>query len=172
MRMVKNSFFPVDQNGSSMLDLAITLPLILILISGLIDLGIMLRHKNIATLAVRNGARIAAATSYDDRLTACQSLSESVRCDLTSYVNPSLLQSSAKTTCEFLSTNGLKPADWTVDIQTINSSTQLQEDNLTLQAIQVSVTNQPGKSCFLCLEYFFPSLSMGAEILFSVETNC
>jgi Flp pilus assembly protein TadG len=59
----KKAFHPRRENGATMVEFAIILPLFIILIFGIIEFGLLLYNKGIITHAAREGAR--AGVIYD-----------------------------------------------------------------------------------------------------------
>jgi hypothetical protein len=55
-----------SQSGAELIEVALTLPLLLLVLLGIIEFGIMFREYEIITNAAREGARIRVLPAYDD----------------------------------------------------------------------------------------------------------
>jgi Flp pilus assembly protein TadG len=58
-----------NQNGASMVEFALVLPVLLLLIFGMIEFSVMLYDKAMLTNASREGARLGILYDYPDRIT-------------------------------------------------------------------------------------------------------
>ncbi len=55
-----------QERGAELIEMALVLPLLLLIIMGIIDFGFMFREMNVVTNAAREGARTGILPSYDD----------------------------------------------------------------------------------------------------------
>jgi len=67
-----------NRKGQSMVELALVLPVLLMLICGIIEFGWIFSNKILANNACREAARYAAVHFYDDGLTAIQTYADSI----------------------------------------------------------------------------------------------
>jgi Flp pilus assembly protein TadG len=106
----------LGEHGSELIELAIALPILLLVIAGIMDFGFLFERYEVVTNAAREGARMAVLTGYscDNTLTS----------DVGSRVQT------------YLSTSGL------TDTPTVNcgTSTQTLPSGLTVQVATVTVT--------------------------------
>jgi Flp pilus assembly protein TadG len=52
------------QSGQAVIELALTLPLLLVIVMGIFDFGLMFQHYEVVTNAAREGARVAVLPNY------------------------------------------------------------------------------------------------------------
>ena len=55
-----------QERGAELIEMALVLPLLLLIIMGIIDFGFMFREMNVVTNAAREGARTGILPAYDD----------------------------------------------------------------------------------------------------------
>jgi Flp pilus assembly protein TadG len=55
-----------QERGAELIEMALVLPLLLLIIMGIIDFGFMFREMNVVTNAAREGARTGILPDYDD----------------------------------------------------------------------------------------------------------
>ena len=55
-----------QERGAELIEMALVLPLLLLIIMGIIDFGFMFREMNVVTNAAREGARAGILPGYDD----------------------------------------------------------------------------------------------------------
>src|SRR6202140_2539512 len=53
-----------SQSGQAVIELALTLPLLLVVVMGIFDFGLMFQHYEVVTNAAREGARVGVLPSY------------------------------------------------------------------------------------------------------------
>jgi Flp pilus assembly protein TadG len=87
-KLIKNFLFNEDK-GATAVELAIILPLVLILIFGIIEFGLLLYNKNIITHATREGARVGVVYSQP-RITFSQ-----IQNEVNQYIEDKLISFSS-----------------------------------------------------------------------------
>jgi hypothetical protein len=70
--------FPRNKKGQSMVELALVLPVLLLILCGIIEFGWIFSNTILANNACREAARYAAVHFYDDGLTAVQTYADSI----------------------------------------------------------------------------------------------
>src|ERR1700686_5119987 len=53
-----------SQSGQAVIELALTLPLLLVVVMGIFDFGLMFQHYEVVTNAAREGARVGVLPNY------------------------------------------------------------------------------------------------------------
>lgn len=169
--------------GAALVELALILPLLLLVIGGIWDYSDMVRQSTLILLATRNGARNAGATAGATAWCGRPSSSTSCRCDDSECLNDSdpVLKTSLTTTCAFLANagaygaSGLRPSDWLV---TSNSEPYAIEvpDSTALNRREVTVSVSPSvsssKRCLLCWLPALRSTYLRAQSTFSLQVRC
>ncbi len=55
-----------DERGAALVELALSLPLLLVVIGGIVDFGFLFQRYEVVTNAAREGARLASLPGYDE----------------------------------------------------------------------------------------------------------
>jgi Flp pilus assembly protein TadG len=55
----------IEERGAALVEFALTLPLLLVVIAGIVDFGFVFQRQEVITNAVREGARLAVLPGYD-----------------------------------------------------------------------------------------------------------
>ncbi len=165
----------LSTHGASLTEFAIVLPILLVVISGVVDYGLSLQRLAVISTAAREGARAAAAYSLEDGDSGKPGFPERFcpgtfrppdqkYCNLNSpaYANcesrPNTLECLAQNTAEnFLSSAGLHVDDWEVSTETCiaaeppPSAGEVPDPPGSFKAVRVSIHRRPGiKPCIIC----------------------
>jgi Flp pilus assembly protein TadG len=98
-----------DERGAALVEFALTLPLLLVVIAGVVDFGLVFQRQEVITNAAREGARLAALPGYDDA---------AVESRVRTYVQQGLSMSNAALTAAMPTTGGVtvQPQNITVPL--------------------------------------------------------
>jgi Flp pilus assembly protein TadG len=82
----------IGEKGAAVVEFAVVLPLLLLILFGIIEFGVLLYDKAVITNASREGARAAIVYGYDPNLEQIQRLSDAeISAVVTSYVSAKLI---------------------------------------------------------------------------------
>lgn len=152
-----------SESGVSITELAIVLPVLVILITGIIDVGIGLRDIQVVTDAARNSAlRASRSILTRPNLVAdppqctseniSTSISEFTDCTEKSVANLTRIQTSAWTeACHYLDETGLDKSMWRIGVRVANEL----EDNQAVGLVTVRIEAvEDRQNCFFCATPF------------------
>lgn len=128
-----------NSRGAALIELAMTFPVVLLIVLGTIHCSIVLREANMIVEASRHGARSAAAQSgLDPTNTGSAPLSYNATCsNITSPVSANkTVNAAAIASCNYLNLSGLVGSEWNINVQ-IGTLT---EDVTTLYTITVTIS--------------------------------
>lgn len=151
---LRNKRDNASQKGISSLELVIILPLLVILSTGLIDLGIMLRSHRVLAGAVRTGgfraSRIQIAPTA--RLN-CGAAATIFKCEkFSTKVSVGIKANGAKAVCNSLALNGLNKEDFNVEARIVGRKINLNSVSVRVPYIHLKTFLKPGhKACTICL---------------------
>lgn len=167
-----------DERGVSLLELAIFLPLILLIIAGVVDYGFALREIQVISSAAREGARIAAthARLHPVSCNDAKAPESGIRCDtasstsLTIGAGDSVAIAAKKGACGFVRNSGLDPAEWVVKSKVPAPVT---EDGAEFDIVTIDIRRSPdAPACLLCWESFLEALKPQSQSTFALEARC
>lgn len=170
-----------DSSGVSLIELALVLPLIILLVTGLVDFGIKINAIKEISAVARHSARVAASHPRRVRLqTRAATLCSDPAAPIISGACPPLQGTGAtillndpvttaayKTACNSLSAAHLDPSNWRVEAQV----RETQEDNGLFQTIRVSI-ERINDECFICYDRLSDMFKATTESGFVLEENC
>ena len=84
------------QSGAEVIEFALTLPLLLLVVLGIIEFGFLFQQYEVVTNAAREGARIAVLPTYSANATATET---NVRARVNQYLTAGGLSTAAATIC-------------------------------------------------------------------------
>ena len=172
LRHIKH--LPSDERGVSFVELAIFLPVLLLIIAGVVDYGFALREVQVIASAAREGARIAASHSRVNKVPCSDKKSPvtGVACDGTLKIaNTDPVDVTAKkSACSFIRTSGLTSTDWLV---TAAVPAPVIEDATAFDVVTVSIERNPkSNACILCWESILEAFRARTESTFTLESAC
>jgi Flp pilus assembly protein TadG len=94
------------QSGAEIIEFALTLPLLLLVVLGIIEFGFLFQQYEVVTNAAREGARIAVLPTYSANATATEA---NVRARVNQYLTAGGLSTASATIC---GGGGTCPGDW------------------------------------------------------------
>lgn len=158
-----------NQGGAVMIEFAIALPLLMLMISGVANLGSMLWQIQQFSDAARHGARIAANRSNDAPARSCSNLGDP----------NSLAYIARQASMNYINGNNLDNMGWwddpipsIVSVSWSDGATRFPQSgaaNYIKVRIQTSATTT---NCVLCYGNMLSYLNVGVESLFLVEGAC
>lgn len=175
--------FLTDSSGISLLELALTLPLVILVVSGFIDFGIKINTiKDVAGVS-REAARIAAAHArtgrYHDETRspiACYEQDKPIisgTCQQASF--DAILKNDSVTVAAFKAAcSGLKEVKSDLSVwKVVSRVNAISEDNssATFQLVQVAIERE-GEDCLICYERLSELFKAKAEANFILEEPC
>lgn len=176
------------EGGVGLAELVIVLPIAILLISGLIDLGIALHQTELAADISRSAARTAAIVTFEDDFYSPQDPRPRYSCPPPA-VTPaceadwSLFETSmnctsgedtvsclsAKEAIAGLEAAALKPDEWQVNARVCD----LDVSGQLIPSVQVDIRrNEDSSGCILCLHQYLGAGASAARALFAVEGAC
>ena len=148
-----------NEEGVSILEFAAVLPVLVVLIVGLVEVGGALHRAQVVTEAAREGARV--ATSIAAPPANAKSCST-----LMTELGKSALQSADK----YLTDNSLNGDAWQVVLP--NAPAWRCESGTPFPFYEVTVQRNPAmKACLLCSGGLFDDLAPGARSSFRLKDN-
>ena len=166
MRVVNRSN---TERGVSILELALTLPVFMIIVGGMVDLGVTFRNMQVISEAASYGARSAATRAYNNGV---GNLSCNVVVDV-----------ARGATEEFLTNAGfeltrIEGQDETIVWQ-VGSQVIVDDEGVpgtpgaltNLQLIEVSIVHRE-RDCLICASRMFDNLNLATESSFALENSC
>jgi len=182
-----------NEKGVSFIEMAISLPLIVIFVAGIIDYGVGLRTINSISAASRAGARFAAKHSAPvfnmsgvvANPPACGTGVAGGQCsgpNANISVNASITDAAFQAACNYLHNDGLG-SGFLVDVDIENTTVanlQASISNPNPTTIKVTVRKDSGgdanaKFCLVCAEHFVPGMkadSIKSEATFLLDGSC
>lgn len=168
----------IEDRGLSLLELALILPVIIILISGILEYGWALREIQSASFSAREGSRLAASYSHagnmscDNGPTPPSPIScESFNGNYEIRTGDSVIVAANKATCASLQNSRLDLADWQVKTEI----RKICEDRSLFYLANVQIDQSPGaNSCLLCWRRIIsvPTSNYHSESSFALEGRC
>ena len=171
--------FHNNQRGSTLLELAILLPVVGFLIAGIFTYGSGLREIQVVHTAAREGARITASRTRGVSGMLCVDPANPVwdiPCNGTAAQlrienTDSAVAIARKSACSYLQSASLDATAWDV-VPTIETASDL-GDSSSFQGVRVRVSRTAGsKPCILCFNELFASLTQQGESFFILEGSC
>ncbi|MFN8392208.1 MAG: TadE family protein [Bdellovibrionota bacterium] len=175
--------FPfVQEHGVSLLELAIFLPIIVLLVAGVIDYGSALREVQAISSASREGARIAASHARIHSLRICNAghkpsvgtCANPGTGDFQIAATDAINDAARKAACGFIASSGLNGADWQVSAVVPDAnSPKYTVDNMSFQMIHVTVEKtDAARKCILCWDRLLDAFKAKADSSFTLESPC
>ena len=168
----KYKYKDIGENGASLIELAIVLPVLFLLVAGMVDIGFKVGKVKTVATATRHAARI--ASSYSKNLASPPPCGEAIRevCPAgntaTTIAAGTLTEVARDAACNYLKSNGLSPEGWIVDVPLPN---HVFEDGQEFSTTTVGLEPASDR-CFICyqrvLSFFRPSSSS----TFVLEGGC
>ena len=159
-----------SEDGVSLLELAIMLPVIMLLISGMIDMGFAINRVKSVVSASRQAARVAA--SHSKFLAAPVECGTPIasNCAQLAAMNtpPSVTEIAASAACQYIDNNAPPQENWDVDIP---QPQQIAEDGVIFSTSSVRIT-YVGRRCFVCIHELFGSFEPTSSSSFVLEGVC
>ena len=171
-----------SERGVSILELALILPVALILIAGLIDIGIKINRVKTVATAARHAARIAA--SHSKSLSSIAACGDPISLACAAADNP--VQSSSTTgtgvphdaACNFLRSANYNSEDWRVIVQRPTDIGAVEDGfgesvdaNRKFYLVSVQVERLENK-CLVCYDQIFKMLYPRSSSSFVLEGMC
>ena len=158
------------EKGASFIEAAISIPLLLLLTAGLVDIGNLERKKLLSLDAIHFASRAAGAHAFNNPATAgCGSvlgnINNYVVCNNANYTNPTVHELAIQTACEYYTQNSEDAADWQVSAQT----QELTFDGVGMFVLHISTEWIKTPTCVACWEALFDSKKIASEQHFLVE---
>ncbi len=173
---VKSNFFQIDsslrtgEDGVSFIELAISLPLIVVFVAGVIDFGIGMRSLSSISSASRAGARFAAkhsSPSPNNPIPFCGGEINNYSCSgnlIQVGSSSSITHAARDAACNYLKNDGLSDG-FLVDVSIESSGVNLEQSisSPDPRSIRVTVKKDLGgdpdsKFCLVCAEKFLPGM--------------
>ncbi len=165
--------------GSTLVELAMLLPIIGFLIAGIFTYGSGLREIQVIHTAAREGARITASQTRKVSGMRCDDPANpvwNIPCNGTAtelqVTNADTAAAVArKSACNYIQSASLDASAWDVipSIETVADS----GDSKSFQGVRVQVTRRvDSKPCILCFNQLFASLTQRGESFFILEGSC
>ncbi len=179
---MERPYFTVrSERGVSLLELAIVIPVIVLIVAGIVDYGFALREIQLISSASREGARIAAAHSRINHMAGgvrlpCKSgksPASGVRCDaadLTVQPTDPVANAAQKGACSFMKNSGLNLGDWSVESD-VPDSVEFEGAKFDVVTVKIKKKTEATK-CILCWGSLLEAFRPQAESSFNLETNC
>jgi len=169
-----------SDSGISMLELALVLPLTLVLIGGIVDYGFALREVQAISSAAREAARMGASYARLHRKARCADAATggvtTVKCDtknaddLKIVDGDSVTAATKKTACQSLRNAKLSPGDWNVNVEVPAPVT---EDGSTFDVVTVKIQKgDKAKNCLICWDAMMDAMRGNSESTFALEYPC
>lgn len=154
--------------GAVMVEFAIALPLLMLMLSGVANLGSMLWQIQQFSDAARHGARIAANRSNDSILGSPRPCS--VGTDSLTFIAQQAAQS-------YINTNNLDPMNWWEDpVATIVSGGwsdgATDFPNSSFIQVEISTNTAVTQNCVICYSNILSYLDISVRSVFLVEGAC
>jgi hypothetical protein len=176
------------ESGMGLAELVIVLPIAILLISGLIDLGIALHQTELASDISRSAARTAAIVTFEDDFYPPQDPRPRYSCPPPAFTPSceadwSLFETSincasgedtvsclsAKEAIAGLEAASLKPDEWRVNTRVCD----VEVSGQLIPFVQVDIRRHEDSSgCILCLPQYLGAGASAARALFAVEGAC
>lgn len=168
-----------SEDGISLVELALVLPLALLLIAGIIDYGFALREIQAISSAAREGARIAASharrnvglnVKCADTANPATSISCAATGNALTILNSDPIANVAKkTACQSIRNSKLTPSDWDVTAEV----PRVQEDGDSFDVVTVKIVkNANARNCLICWDSMLSALRGNSESTFTLESPC
>jgi hypothetical protein len=164
-----------NQDGVSMLELCLLLPVILIFVVGIVDFGSRINGIKLISTAARHGTRIASAHS--------RRVTDGIPCGVsgtpiqTSCGGPAVQIVNAPTTtvksvaldatCNFIRNSKLDGENY----QVISDTFLRTEDGVDFKFVKVKIKER-AQSCILCFSGLYSSFEIQDTSTFMLEGNC
>lgn len=170
-----------NERGVSLLELAIFLPVILLIVVGIVDYGFALREVQVISSAAREGARVAASHARQGKLkrgapvecagsaTREENCAKNISLLKVNDSTDSVASVAQKSTCSFLLNAGVSGEDWLVRSSVIKD---VVEDNTKFDLVRVVIRRNQTNSCVLCWEAVLSSFKAQTESTFALESPC
>lgn len=160
-------------SGISIVELALILPVIILLIVGLVDYGSSLREIQVISQAARDGARAGSAHPRVFPGIACAATDtplSTIDCTIQSQILGSdpVVNAAKKATCNSLLTSKAS-GSWDISAEV----SCLTEDSSKFQLLKVKIQQSAsGSSCLLCWQDWIAALKPQTESAFVLEREC
>lgn len=167
-----------QEAGVSLIELAISIPLLLFLVSGMIGWWQLVWKKDLMLSASRHGARVAAAKAHADAVEgdidhACGDtggLSKALTAGTQLAFNALAASGLERGTC---TPSGTPERSCNGDAFRVSAQFEtLCEDGIPQQAITVSVESVGAVPCLICFDRIFQGIRVAERSTFAVETSC
>lgn len=167
-----------DSRGTAMLEFALSISVLLLLVSGVADYWKMVRESDVLISASRHGARSAGALAFD----VVAGTGEANACSDDSGNSP-VLTSAANLTYNHLVASSLESGSCTPsgtgtrrcagNSFTVTSQFEtVCEDGFAQQAVRVSITANGTPRCFFCFLPALRDVTLRTSSVFPVEADC
>ena len=162
----KNSFPTANEAGVSALEFALVLPLIVILITGVVQLGNAYHQLQVLHEALRQGARVAVDLSKPaPAAVACASLSNAAKTASREYLHQSGLYPDTGIT-------DANKMPWTISVKSIPTTART-EGGVTVYFIEMSgQKNSKVNSCLFCANGFLANVLPSSKASFAIRGTC
>ena len=179
------------ERGISLLELAIFIPVLILIVAGIVDYGFALREVQAVSSAAREGARLGASHARINRTftesggvrtysnLACADPAfpiSSIQCGaktsglLTVQPSDPVVNAAKKAACSAINNAGLNGNDWNV---TANVPPQVAEDGTLFDLITVQISKSPSAAkCVICWDRLLDAFSAKSESTFVLEAPC
>ena len=167
--------------GGVLVELAILIPVIVLLIGGIVDLSSIIRESNIVVEASRHGARSggAAAAAFPAPMCSDSTVHYEYSCDAVGAFSPDHegLRAATERTCEYLELTLQRPGDWKVATDkslVADEDPVLTVENGVFAQVKVTVSQSEAAQsrCLLCWVPGLSSFLLRAESSFPVQVKC
>lgn len=170
-----------SQEGVSFVELAIALPLMVLILAGMMDFGLALQEVQYISDSARHGARIAAEHSFVSPTEAPKACTSdlSFRCS-TSKDNPLPISEfdaidyiAKASTCNHITQSRGDSGDWDVNAIVNGPISEGDADvSSEFYTITVVVKKDASKSCVICWDGMFDNFISTAVSTFPLEAPC
>jgi hypothetical protein len=159
-----------SEQGISILELAIILPVMLLLIAGMIDMGFSMSRVKSVVSASRQAARV--ASSHSKLLSAAVACGTPVQRNCAELdplpVSASVTDIASHAACSYLNENAPPREAWIVEVPT---PVEIFEDGSSFFTTSVSVTYE-GRNCFICMHQLVTTFEPRSRSSFVLEAPC
>ncbi len=170
-----------NERGVSLLELALLLPVVVLLVAGLVDFGFKVNSVKQVNDAARHAARITASHARrvlqqtgnralcslpDDPFAPVAGIC-SQKTEQPISLGDSIAETAFKSGCNAIITAGLNPEQWQVTAAVQNKK----EDNIPFLSIRVDIS-RIGQDCIICYENIFQGFVAKGTSEFVLEEPC
>ena len=156
------------ERGVSLLELALLLPVIILLVGGLVDVGLAINKVKTVADATLHGARMAGRSSGIIRKVPCGDPGV-YSCKKLSKLSPSVVKEGLRASCDYLDTSGLDPDVW--DIRVDVSSRPIIEGSSAFSMVKVAI-QENRNSCLICYGKYIAALRNSSVSSYLMDGAC